>query len=344
MDLFAAAAANASHKTLHRLVRHCRSSSARLFAGLLSGGLAFASCSSEPLRCEGVNDESSNSGGMHTDSASQLSALPAPPGRCAMGAAGACSGRGLLARASFQPGELIFHEDAVLSSNATAETLAFAFAEGSPGRAAAAEPIWGLVANYVAALEERSKRLGFLSLFYRPVALAADSATASRALYAAHAQQMLSAMRENARMLVESEALEDLLEVVRLNAHNVAVARAPAGSTSGSAARSPAVSMGLGLFFWLHLANHSCAPNAFFSTSPPTRMNPGHDRAAIVARAGISLRALCPIGDGEEICISYVDSKTLLQPLAWRRAVLQRHFGFVCRCARCTAEEAALAK
>ena len=111
-----------------------------------------------------------------------------------------------------------------------------------------------------------------------------------------------------------TEAVADLLSVVRLDAHIVRE-KGPAG--------------GLGLFFWLHLANHSCCPNAFFHTA----------REHTTGRAVATLYALRPLDSGEEVCISYVDGQTLLAPMFVRRRIIQNQFGFLCVCSRCREEE-----
>ncbi|CAJ1345137.1 unnamed protein product [Effrenium voratum] len=119
---------------------------------------------------------------------------------------------------------------------------------------------------------------------------------------------------------LQVEVLVDLLEVIRLDAHTV---REPSQSSQKR--------HGLGLFYWLHLANHSCWPNAFFQSS----RNEQEDYATM------TLLALRPLDPGDEVCISYVDGRTLLSPLHVRRHVIQQQFGFLCTCPRCCQEESA---
>merc|ERR1712008_88105 len=142
----------------------------------------------------------------------------------------------------------------------------------------------------------------------------------------AHAAHIHAALTDEARPIASLEELERLLRSVRANAHNVSVQHDPAIV----AWRSPAATIGLGMFFWLHLANHSCMPNAFFTATSAD----GPEGGTAIA----TLYALRNIDEGEEVFISYIDGATLLSPVHTRRRALLQHFGFVCMCSRCCAE------
>ncbi|CAJ1447865.1 unnamed protein product, partial [Effrenium voratum] len=161
------------------------------------------------------------------------------------------------------------------------------------------------------------RRWRLLKSFYRPADRADEP---ERATYQRHAEQMHEMMGPDLHEQVKVEVLVDLLEVIRLDAHTV---REPSQSSQKR--------HGLGLFYWLHLANHSCWPNAFFQSS----RNEQEDYATM------TLLALRPLDPGDEVCISYVDGRTLLSPLHVRRRVIQQQFGFRCTCPRCCQEESA---
>ena len=105
------------------------------------------------------------------------------------------------------------------------------------------------------------------------------------------------------------------------------------------------------------LFNHSCAPSAakthgtrFAIEVYALRARPPRRRGTAIAcgcRVGAGRVTACAalpsaprqdIAVGDEVTISYIP---LSDALDERRAVLTRHFGFRCACARCTAEEAA---
>jgi hypothetical protein len=66
------------------------------------------------------------------------------------------------------------------------------------------------------------------------------------------------------------------------------------------------------------LPNHSCDPNAVITFSGPT----------------LSLRALRPLKEGEEITLTYIDST---QPTPLRQSALRERWFFTCSCALCSA-------
>merc|ERR1712241_234342 len=106
-------------------------------------------------------------------------------------------------------------------------------------------------------------------------------------MYSEHAKYIHHRMLPAAQLEVPVESLADFLHLVRVNAHNITISQPqPAREWRASAAR-----IGLGMFFWLHLANHSCAPNAFFTATSAR----GRDGAAATA----TLYALRNIEEGE---------------------------------------------
>lgn len=270
----------------------------------------------------------------------------APPGLEVRSAT--TGGRGLFTTERYEQGAELFGERAALDSMAPSARRRLAFKDGVPGLRAGAEPIWGVVANFVTlrlqaagrratpapgSVEGWDDKLATLDAFYRP---GADLPGAD--VYERHASHIHQCLQADAQAAVPPKALADLLLSVRLNAHNVAITMGAVGERGTLAAK-----LGLGLFFWLHLANHSCMPNAFFSASAEHGED-GDIGAGCGTAATMTLYALRPIEAGEEVCISYVDGRTLLQPLPARRSALLRQFGFHCRCKRCCAEEAAAAR
>lgn len=79
--------------------------------------------------------------------------------------------------------------------------------------------------------------------------------------------------------------------------------------------------IGVGLYPSAAMFNHSCAPNV----------------STVFVGRTVHLRALQSIAPGTELCVSYID---LAQDVATRRTELQQGFGFHCKCARCTDEDA----
>ena len=114
------------------------------------------------------------------------------------------------------------------------------------------------------------------------------------------------------RKLPKAEGVVDegvfLAAAVNTNAHGIL-----SGGGSGHA-------VGLGLFPLVALLNHSCDPNMAFE----------YQFAA--AAPHMAVRALRPVGAGQELCVSYVD---LLESTPRRRQRLQREKGFRCVCERC---------
>lgn len=122
------------------------------------------------------------------------------------------------------PGQVILEEEAFLDSTHEPHK-AFRNCSG--------EPIWALCAGYVKLDTEGLRRF---QEFYRA------EGEDMKQMYKKHAKMMHEAMHESVQKLVSEDALAKFLEVVRLDAHLIR-----------QAGRN-----GLGLFFWLHIANHSC--------------------------------------------------------------------------------------
>lgn len=246
----------------------------------------------------------------------------------------------------FAKGDRIFVEDAVLDSSYDVRVLVAAFREEvlSSRPLVAREPIWGLVANFVT-LVARAKSgqprgfsagdrtcLAALGSFYRPPS--GERAPQSEP-YEAFAQEVHRSLTDRAQAAVSPSCLSDLLNVIRLNAHTVRIY-----SETGR----PLVDEGLGLFPWLHLMSHSCAPNSRFTSAVPGACPEAaaHPIGGTLARrpARVELRATRSVAVGEELSISYLDDFTLSLPCGARRRGLRRDFGFDCRCPRCAREAA----
>ena len=118
-----------------------------------------------------------------------------------------------------------------------------------------------------------------------------------------------SAAAASSLALTTSEARQ-LLYTIQCNAHQVT-------DEEGRA-------IGLGLFPWTSMMNHSCTPNCahYFEIRQFE-----HPRLIMVALEDISA--------GAELCYSYVP---LYQSTANRRLQLQRAYGFLCQCDRCAAQ------
>lgn len=81
---------------------------------------------------------------------------------------------------------------------------------------------------------------------------------------------------------------------------------------------------GSGLYLLQSKINHSCVPNAC-STFP-------YSNDIVV------LKALAPIQQGEEICISYLDECMLERSRHSRHKVLRENYVFICQCPKCRAQ------
>eukprot|EP00933_Yihiella_yeosuensis_P024275 TRINITY_DN18810_c0_g1_i1.p1 TRINITY_DN18810_c0_g1~~TRINITY_DN18810_c0_g1_i1.p1 ORF type:complete len:295 (-),score=52.96 TRINITY_DN18810_c0_g1_i1:130-1014(-) len=248
-------------------------------------------------------------------------------GSCVLGRSGPGRGRGLFTSHQVPAREQILVERAALDTFADAGSIASVFEH--PGT----EPIWGLVTNFILLQKASSdgdfhakQRLKSLETFYRHASMSQKE----KKVYLGLAQRLCSAVRADFAEAVNEQVIADLLAVVKADAHTV----------RGS--RSSAVGEGVGLFPWLHLANHSCAPNAFFKASLDESSSSGEVKSPKASRqspAVMKLYTFKPMEANEEVCISYVDGRVLLMPVASRREVLRRGFGFHCLCERCLSEE-----
>jgi hypothetical protein len=79
--------------------------------------------------------------------------------------------------------------------------------------------------------------------------------------------------------------------------------------------------IGVGIFPLVAMLNHSCTPNALFVSSESGKMH---------------VRAIKPIKEGEEVCVSYVD---LFAPKWDRQGSLLSSKFFWCECSRCHCED-----
>ncbi|CAE8600813.1 unnamed protein product [Polarella glacialis] len=260
--------------------------------------------------------------------------------------ASATGGKGLFALTRFQKGEVVFQERAVLDSCSAEDSLFAAFT--SEVLQEELDPIWCLVANFVALLDqpggpttEALSRRAAVDAFYRPRGSVGSADLPGAEPYEELACHMHSSLREEARSRISLSSLSDLLHIVRLNAHTVRVFGLL--ETGGTSLESE----GLGLFPWLHLTNHSCAPNTLFSATAANnndkKKNTNNNNntellSAQSPRAEMELRAAQAISPGEELHISYLEPHLLRLPAPGRRRVLRRDFGFDCRCERCVAE------
>lgn len=81
---------------------------------------------------------------------------------------------------------------------------------------------------------------------------------------------------------------------------------------------------GSGLYILQSKINHSCEPNAQ-STFP-------YSNDIVV------LKAVAPIQQGDEICISYLDECQLERSRHSRHKTLRENYIFVCQCPKCKAQ------
>lgn len=111
--------------------------------------------------------------------------------------------------------------------------------------------------------------------------------------------------------LGDAPSLARLAATVNCNAHGLGAMRAADGTNSTDVAA--------GLFPFLSMLNHSCAPNAAFTAAAPGGV--------------MAVRALAPVRRGEELTVSYLN---LYESRDARRAAALATKGFTCACARCT--------
>ena len=120
-----------------------------------------------------------------------------------------------------------------------------------------------------------------------------------------------------------SHLLFHLLRVLPSNCHNIGEIRFDGGVGSGDSIRLGRMeSIGGGLYNTLSLFNHSCCPSF-------VRANV--DGSAVVCVTVRDIQA------GEEITENYGPDH-VKDPIGDRRDILQRHYGFVCKCQACVEE------
>lgn len=110
--------------------------------------------------------------------------------------------------------------------------------------------------------------------------------------------------------LGDAPSLARLAATVNCNAHGLGAMRAAGGTNSTDVAA--------GLFPFLSMLNHSCAPNAAFTAAAPGGV--------------MAVRALAPVRRGEELTVSYLN---LYESRDARRSAALATKGFTCACARC---------
>ena len=115
-----------------------------------------------------------------------------------------------------------------------------------------------------------------------------------------------------ARLGRDATSLARLAAIVNGNAHGLGAPRNVDGSGSADVAA--------GLFPFLSMFNHSCAPRAVFAAAAPGGV--------------MAVRALVACAAGEELTVSYIN---LYESRASRRAATLATKGFACACERCAA-------
>lgn len=134
-----------------------------------------------------------------------------------------------------------------------------------------------------------------------PPSLAVQAACEALALAAPHLQP-------------PGASLALLAAVINGNAHGLGAQMIASDGTGG-------VDVAVGLFPFLSMLNHSCAPNCVFVAAPG-------DAGVMAVRASRAVAA------GAELCVCYVNA---YEPRSVRRAATQTTKGFICQCERCAA-------
>jgi len=112
------------------------------------------------------------------------------------------------------------------------------------------------------------------------------------------------------------EWLASLAALLNGNAHGLG------GDAAGGGA-----DCAVGLFPYLSMFNHSCAPNAAFAAASPAAAGGGGGGTVM------AVRALREVPAGAELCVAYVDT---LAPRSLRIAATMETKGFRCACERCS--------
>jgi hypothetical protein len=116
-----------------------------------------------------------------------------------------------------------------------------------------------------------------------------------------------------------------LLLIIQCNAHRIKSDEMIFGQKISS-------DIGLGLFPFTSLLNHSCAPNCFHSYDLHNSSINITSKEHIISPPTMIIRALCDIHIGDEICYNYIP---LYQSTETRQGQLSRAYCFTCMCQRC---------
>ncbi|KAJ3341529.1 hypothetical protein HDU93_004689 [Gonapodya sp. JEL0774] len=137
-------------------------------------------------------------------------------------------------------------------------------------------------------------------------------------------------------LMPSEKELLHLLAVLETNCHSRAVAPSMGGSVSSDADDpDPPRDESVGLYLAGSFMDHSCAPNATVSLSPPKI-----DLEPAQTEGNLTLLCLRAISPGTPITISYSDNEFV--PTQSRRQALLRR-GFLCTCDACSCRDASRA-
>ena len=98
----------------------------------------------------------------------------------------------------------------------------------------------------------------------------------------------------------------------------------------------PGVGAACALYRRVARANHSCAPSLVLA---PARL-PQRPGERVAGDGGVAVRTCCDVAAGEPLTICYGAKELVGWDVAKRRAYLEKHNGFFCRCVRCELEAA----
>ena len=98
----------------------------------------------------------------------------------------------------------------------------------------------------------------------------------------------------------------------------------------------PGVGAACALYRRVARANHSCAPSLVLA---PARL-PQRPGERVAGDGGVAVRTCCDVAAGEPLTICYGAKELVGWDVAKRRAYLEKHNGFFCRCVRCELEGA----
>jgi hypothetical protein len=166
--------------------------------------------------------------------------------------------------------------------------------------------------------------LGRLNKFCHVMSLEAASSSLSDEILD-DIRRVAAAMSElitSCDLVMSTEEAFQLLLIIQCNAHRIKFDEIVFGQKNSS-------DIGLGLFPFTSLLNHSCAPNCFHSYQFHDNTSAG---AQPISPPTMVIRALCDIQIGDEICYNYIP---LYQSTETRQGQLSRAYSFTCSCPRC---------